>query len=356
MRDIESTIRRWHMDGIRFALARVVATWGSAPRRPGSALVVTSDMQVAGSLSGGCIEAAVISEAMRLLAGKREAGRIEYGVEDEQAWSVGLSCGGRLSVHLDELDTKLWDAILGVLERQQPAVLITRLRDGFTSHALIDLSEQRLLVSSRADGDESDAVVEAACDHATGTQESSPLKVGKEEIFAHVLPRPDELLIIGAGHIAVHLVGFARELGFHTVVIDPRRVFATEERFEVTPDELLSDWPDSVLSERRIDSTTYAVLLTHDPKIDDEALRHLLASNVPYIGALGSSRTHDRRRERLHEAGFDQLTIDRIHGPAGLSIGAVTPAEIAVAIMAQVVEAKRQAAVTSSTSLRGAVL
>ena len=343
MLDIEAAIRRWHAAGTRFALARVVATWGSAPRRPGAALAVTADMQVAGSLSGGCIEAAVISEAVRLLAGERGPGRLEYGVEDERAWSVGLSCGGKLSVYLDELGTELWDAVLAVLKRQQPAVLVTRLRGGSASHVLIDLDERRLLAASGDDGTGADAV-EAACAFAAGAQESALVEVDRAEHFVHLLPRPDELLIIGAGHIAVHLVGFARELGFRTVVVDPRRVFAARERFAVAPDELLPDWPDSALRGRRMDRTTYAVLLTHDPKIDDEALGHLLASDAAYIGALGSSRTQAKRRARLQEAGFEDAAIDRIRGPAGLSIGAVAPAEIALAIMAQVVEAKRRRA------------
>ncbi len=343
MRDIEAAARRWHAAGTRFALARVVAAWGSAPRRPGGAMAVTADLQVAGSLSGGCIEAAVIEEAVRLLAGERGPGRLEYGIEDERAWSVGLSCGGTLSVYLTEPGRELWEAILDGLQRQRPAVLLTRLHDGSASHALIDLDEQRVRASA-GDGDTyGPEAVTAACAFAAATQESDLVQVDGVETFVHILPRPDELLIVGAGHIAVHLVAFARELGFHTAVIDPRRVFATSERFAVEPDELLAEWPDRVLVGRPVTESTYAVLLTHDPRIDDQALRHLLPSNAAYLGALGSSRTHAKRRGRLQEAGFDEQAIDRVRGPAGLSIGAVSPAEIALAIMAQVIEAKRAA-------------
>ncbi len=338
MRDIEAAARRWHAAGTRFALARVVAAWGSAPRRPGGAMAVTADLQVAGSLSGGCIEAAVIEEAVRLLAGERGPGRLEYGIEDERAWSVGLSCGGKLSVHLAELGRDLWEAILDGLERQRPAVLLTPMRGGGASHALIDVGERH--VRAGGVGGAADAV-RAACEFAAAAQESALIAVSGEETFAHLLPRPDELLIVGAGHVAVHLVGFARELGFRTVVIDPRRVFAARERFAVEPDELLAEWPDRVLGRRPVTGNTYAVLLTHDPKIDDAALRHLLAGPAAYVGALGSSRTHARRRARLRDAGFDPAAIDRVRGPAGLAIGAVTPAEIALAILAQVIEAKR---------------
>lgn len=339
MRDIEEAARRWQAAGTRFALARVVAAWGSAPRRPGGAMAVTADLQVAGSLSGGCIEAAVIEEAARLLAGERGPGRLEYGIEDERAWSVGLSCGGKLSVHLGELDRDLWDAIFDRLDRRRPAVLLTPMRGGGASHSLIDVDERRVRAGDAAAAD----AVRAACRFAAAAQESALIAVSGEETFAHLLPRPDELLIVGAGHVAVHLVGFARELGFRTVVIDPRRVFAARDRFAVEPDELLAEWPDRVLDRRSVTGTTYAVLLTHDPKIDDAALSRLLGGPAAYVGALGSSRTHARRRARLRDAGFDATAIDRVHGPAGLAIGAVSPAEIALAIMAQVIEAKRRA-------------
>ena len=342
MRDIEAAVRRWHAAGTRFALAFVVATWGSAPRRPGGAMAVTADLQVAGSLSGGCIEGAVIEEAVRLLAGERGPGRLEYGIEDELAWSVGLSCGGKLSVYLTEPGRELWAALLDGLQRQRPAVLLTRLNGEDASQALIDLAERRVRTSGR--GHAFGAVtVAAACEFAASERESALLEIDGADTFVHLLPRPDELLIVGAGHIAVHLVAFARELGFRTVVIDPRRVFATSERFAVEPDELLAEWPDHVLADRPATDGTYAVLLTHDPKIDDAALRHLLPSPAVYIGALGSSRTHARRRARLREAGFDERTIDRVRGPAGLAIGAVSPDEIALAIMAQVIETKRMA-------------
>ncbi|MDD9986989.1 MAG: XdhC family protein [Spirochaetaceae bacterium] len=354
MRDIEAAVRRWHAAGTRFALARVVATWGSAPRRPGGAMAVTADLQVAGSLSGGCIEAAVIEEAVRLLAGERGPGRLEYGIEDERAWSVGLSCGGKLSVYLTEPEPDVWEAILDGLEWQRPAVLLTRLHDGSASHALIDLDEQRVQASAGGDPYGPDTVA-AACEFAAAEQESGLVQVSGVDTFVHVLPRPDELLIVGAGHIAVHLVAFARELGFRTVVIDPRRVFATSERFAAEPDELLAEWPDRALAGRPVTESTYAVLLTHDPKIDDAALGHLLPSPAAYIGALGSSRTHARRRRRLQEAGFDKQAIDRIRGPAGLAIGAVSPDEIALAIMAQVIETKRAVRVPARPSPRDRV-
>ena len=189
----------------------------------------------------------------------------------------------------------MWEAILDGLQRQRPAVLLTRLHDGSASHALIDLDERRVRASAGDDPYGPDTVA-AACEFAVAEQESGLVQASGVDTFVHVLPRPDELLIVGAGHIAVHLVAFARELGFRTVVVDPRRVFAASERFAAEPDELLAEWPTARLPARPVTESTYAVLLTHDPKIDDAALGRLLPSPAAYIGALGSSRTHARRR------------------------------------------------------------
>ena len=148
-------------------------------------------------------------------------------------------------------------------------------------------------------------------------------------------------MIIGAGHITIPLVRFAKELDFKTVVIDPRGVFSTPERFDIPPDKLISKWPDQVLNDWPLNEDTYAILLTHDPKIDDPALHILLKHDLPYIGALGSSRTHAKRCSRLEEAGIDKDSIKQIRGPAGADIGAQTVAEIALSIIADVIAAKR---------------
>ena len=165
--------------------------------------------------------------------------------------------------------------------------------------------------------------------------------MGGEAVFVQGFPRRDQLLIIGAGHITIPLVQFAAPLSFETAVIDPRRVFSSIERFEVAPHQLFSQWPGEVLSGLDLTDDTYAVLLTHDPKIDDEALHVLLKTPVAYIGALGSRKTHAKRVERLREAGFSTAEIERIKGPAGLDIRAKAPAEIALSIMAEIVAAKR---------------
>ncbi len=342
MQDIWDAVVEWTREGRKFALARVIKTWGSAPRSAGAAMIVGEDMEVAGSVSGGCIEGAVIEEAQRVLE-SGEARQLSYGVDDEKAWSVGLSCGGEVQVlvekHLafaEEKARSIWRALEQAVEGNQPAILLTRLQPAAEAHLLVypdggvvgDWGAQR------------EKAVEVALESYAG-RKNQVAELGEEAVFVQVFPRRDQLLIIGAGHITIPLVQFANPLGFETSVIDPRRVFASIERFAVAPHQLFSEWPGEVLSGLDLTDDSYAVLLTHDPKIDDEALHVLLQTPVAYIGALGSRKTHAKRVERLREAGFSTAEIERIKGPAGLDIRAKTPAEIALSIMAEIVAAKR---------------
>ncbi len=342
MQDIWNQVVEWTQAGRAFALARVIQTWGSAPRSTGAAMIVGEDMQVAGSVSGGCIEGAVIEEAQQVLESGK-AKQLSYGIDDEKAWSVGLSCGGEVEVlverHLafaEEASRSVWEALQEAVEQNQPVILLTRLQPVENPHLLVypdgspvgdwaGLQEEAVSVALESYAQRRNQVVELA----------------QGAVFVQVFPRQDQLLIIGAGHIAIPLVQFAHALDFATTVIDPRRVFATPERFEVPPRELISQWPGQALSGRELSEDTYAVLLTHDPKIDDEALHLLLKAPVAYIGALGSRKTQAKRVERLREAGFSAEEIGRIKGPAGLDIRAKAPAEIALSIMAEVIAAKR---------------
>jgi xanthine dehydrogenase accessory factor len=259
-------------------------------------------------------------------------------VADEKAWSVGLSCGGEVSVwvepHWAFSAPAIWQELRACVAQRRPAVLLTQLQPA-----------PPLLVEpdGRVTGDWgslTQAAVRAALE-AYQQRESQRLEVGGVPVFAQVFPRPAQLLLIGAGHIAVPLVQFARALDFETIVMDPRRVFASQVRFPIPPHRLLAEWPHERLSSWDLNEDTYAVLLTHDPKIDDPALHLLLKAPVAYIGALGSRKTHAQRCARLQEAGFSPEEIARIKGPIGLDIRARTPAEIALSIMAQVVAVRR---------------
>jgi xanthine dehydrogenase accessory factor len=345
MRDVWEQLLQWEAEKREFALARVVETWGSAPRGVGAAMLVDKDLQIAGSVSGGCIEGDVIEEAKAVL----ETGtpkQLTYGVDDETAFSVGLSCGGEVTVLLERspclsplpATQSVWEAFRARVNDNKPAVLLTRLSastDG--SHPLLVDDEGTVTGEWGA----LTAAARGAALKAYEARQSAVAELGGERVFIQVFPRRDQLIIIGAGHLSIPLVQFVRQLEIDTVVIDPRRVFATPERFPVQPSQLLARWPEEVLEDWDLNDETYAVVLTHDPKIDDQALHYFLRSPVAYIGALGGRKSHGKRRERLREAGFDDAAINRIKGPVGLDIGAETAAEIALSIAAEVVAVKR---------------
>ncbi len=299
MADNDSVIaaaRGWA--GARMALATVVSTWGSAPRPRGSHLLVHEDGRFEGSVSGGCVEADIMALAAEVIAGASFALR-RYGVADAAAWEVGLPCGGEIEVMV------------------QPVAEL-----GFDP-ALFDA-----IADARAEG----RALEVATDMATGR---SGLATAPDAFINRYEP-PRRLLIVGAVQIAQVLAGLARELGIATVVIDPRGRFLTSERF---PGVTLDDrWPDEAVAALRPDAATAVVTLSHDPKIDDPALVAALKGGAGYVAALGSRKSHAARRERLS----DELTpdqIDRIEGPAGIDIGAIGPAEIALSIAAGMVRA-----------------
>ena len=318
-----------------FAWARVVTTWGSAPRRPGAAMIVVAPDDYAGSVSGGCVEHAVIDEALAsLVTGRPQI--LDYGIRDETAWSAGLSCGGRLRVLVEpfpacSLEPGVRNAgrsLLLALNEDRPVVLATPLV-GDASPRLVD--EGGPLASAAA-----------VC---LATREPAEVDNGEIRWFLHPFPSRDRLVIVGGSDIAVHLIPLAHAVEFETILIDPRRVLADGRRFQVKPDRLFVESPESALRRLGVTDTTYAVLLTHEPSVDDPALHALLAGPARYIGALGGKKTQESRRERLRAAGYDEETIARIDGPVGVPIGAATPAEIAVSIVARLVEARRGAPV-----------
>jgi xanthine dehydrogenase accessory factor len=299
MADNDSVIaaaRAWA--GQPMALATVVSTWGSAPRPRGSHLLVHGDGRFEGSVSGGCVEADILTVAAQVIGGAGFQQR-RYGVADAAAWEVGLPCGGEIEVMV------------------QPVA-----RDGFDPALFEDIA------AARADG----RALEIFTDLESGRSGTEPVT---DIAFANRYEPPRRLLIVGAVQIAQVLAGLARELGIATVVIDPRGRFLTPERF---PGVALDDrWPDQAVAAARPDGATAVVTLSHDPKIDDPALIAALNAGAGYVAALGSRRSHEARRERLAAAGLSGERIDRIDGPAGIDIGAVGPAEIALSIAAGMV-------------------
>ncbi|MHA6264056.1 XdhC family protein [Arenibacterium sp. CAU 1754] len=308
--NIPETALGWHRDGVGAALATVVETWGSAPRRTGAQLAIGGDGRIEGSVSGGCVEGAVIVEALEALE-KGEHRLLEFGVSDEDAFAVGLACGGTIRVLVEPVG-----AVLPV-DMLEELVEARKNRRPLTYEVNVDTGQRSLSFDRYPDRMRMDR---------SGFEED-----GKTFVAVHNPPL--RLIVVGAVHIAQALVPMARIAGYDPVLIDPREAFGSETRFP--GEKILQDWPDEAVTNIGLDSRTALVLLTHDPKLDDPALMAALNADVFYIGALGSTRTHAKRVTRLEEAGFSAEQIGLIHGPIGLDIGAAGPAEIAVAVLAQ---------------------
>jgi xanthine dehydrogenase accessory factor len=314
VREILDDVERWRARGERVALATVIATRKSAPRPVGSKLAVSEAGEIAGSVSGGCVENEVYGCAREVLAGAAPR-LLTYGISDDQALSVGLPCGGEIDVYVQEADDELTTRVAALTRAGRRAVLLTDL----------DTGERRL----REEGEDADA------DALLRGGRSRAVELDGRRLFADVFGPPPRLLVFGAVDTADALCRAANALGWHTVVADARGKFATPDRLPNAA-EIVVAWPDDVLAQVRPDHATAVLVLTHDDRFDVPALKGALATDAFYVGALGSRRNQARRRELLVEAGVDEDALERISGPAGLDIGAHTPAETAVSMLAEI--------------------
>lgn len=342
MKEFLPIINNWISQDKAFSIATVIKTWGSSPRPVGSSMLVSKEMEMAGSVSGGCVENAVIKSALPLI--ESGAGqRLAYGVADEDAWEVGLSCGGKMQVYAERFiafdkrpaERAIWDQLKNCLENNEGCVLLSRLADGESQHTLV-LPDRRAL-GQQVNTEMIDAGVKVYQE-----RKNQVIELGGTSYFAQVFPRKSQMLIIGAAHITVDLVQLAHLYDFETIVIDPRGIFTNKTQFSTAPDQLIDKYPSQVLAEFTLDAYTYAIILSHDPKIDDNALHLLLNSDVGYIGALGSKKTHAKRVSRLATAGFSDEAIARIHAPIGVDIKAKSPKEIALSIMGEIIKVKNE--------------
>jgi xanthine dehydrogenase accessory factor len=307
VKEVVPDVERWRGRGERFALATVVATRRSAPRPVGSKLAVSEGGELAGSVSGGCVENEVYGVAREVLDGAPPQ-LLSYGISDDQALSVGLPCGGEIDVYVQMPDPEVVERVLGLLGSEERAVVLTDIETG----------EQRV-----------------ARDPELERGPSRLVELDGRRVFADVYGPPPRLLVFGAVDTAEALCRAAKAIGWRTIVADARGKFATKERIP-SADELVVAWPDEALANVEPDHATAVVVLTHDDRFDIPALQGALAGEAFYVGALGSRRNQARRRERLLEAGVEEEALDRISGPAGLDIGADTPAETALSILAEI--------------------
>jgi xanthine dehydrogenase accessory factor len=339
MRDLLPQIDHWRGQGKQVAVGTLVQVYGSAPQPLGVKMAISSAGEIAGSVSGGCVEGAVAQEALAVLAAARPK-LVEYGIADELAQSVGLACGGQIAVYIEP-----WPADDPLNRAYEEALADARLV-ALASVIRGPLTGGRLLIwpNKESRGTLGDEIIDRlTMDRVQTMMEMQqpqlvPFDVQglSSALFIDVQPPPPKLLIIGAVHIAIPLITFAKVLGFHTVVLDARSAFATPERF-AHADQMQIGWPADTLPQLHVDESTYIVVLTHDEKIDDPALLYACRSPARYIGALGSQRTHAARVARLQALGLSEAEIARIHAPIGLDIGARKPEEIAVAILAEII-------------------
>jgi xanthine dehydrogenase accessory factor len=314
VKEVLAEIDRWQAAGERVAIATVVATRRSAPRPVGAKLAVSESGDLAGSVSGGCVENEVYASAREVLDGG-DPRLLTYGITDDMAFSVGLPCGGEIDVWVDAPSADELAPLLEVVRAEGEAVLLVGLDDG--SRRLVRPGEDPL-------GDE-----------LLRTAHSRVLDLEGRRVFADVFAPPPRLLVFGAVDTAEALCAAAKALGWRTIVADARAKFATPERLP-SADEILTVWPQEALAHVRPDHATAVLVLTHDDKFDLPALKGVLETDAFYVGALGSRKNQARRRERLLEAGLSEQSLERISGPAGLDIGAATPAETAISMLAEI--------------------
>ena len=350
MKDLLPTLDAWTAEGLTAGRAVVIRTFGSAPRSTGAVLLVSEDGRLAGSVSGGCVEGAAATEIEQA----RETGRarvVRYGISDEEAWDVGLACGGTIDVLVqpflpDAVAEAAREAIAAAgrgtavitpLPADSPPPAFGEHRPGAGSPPepplLID--DQGHVSGAAADAATIDALRAAARDVLLRDR-SATVEAGGRQWFVEGFPVRPRLVVVGAVEVGRHLVRYARELGYETVVVDGRPAFATAERFPDV-DRLVVGWPDEVADEIGLGPNDAVAILTHDPKFDEPAIRESLARGCRYVGAVGSRKTQGDRRARLLDAGVPAGDLARLRGPIGLDLGGKEPAETALAIMAEIV-------------------
>ncbi|MFF7245072.1 XdhC family protein [Embleya sp. NPDC008237] len=352
MRELLDRLETWYRDGRTFALATVVSTLRSAPRDAGAVMAVSADGVALGSVSGGCVEGAVYELALEVIAQGRPR-TAAYGISDDDALMVGLTCGGTLEVYVEPVDPERYPEF---------PELIAALREGRS------LAVATVVATPDADRLGTRVVV-GADREAAGDEESGPVVLALRELLAadrttlvradgealvpvealgvrqdeivfvrSYVPRP-RLLVFGSNDYAVAMARMGALAGFRVTVCDARPVFATAERFPDV-DELVVDWPDRYLAGTRVDGRTAVCVLTHDPKFDVPVLVRALRLPVAYVGAMGSRRAHADRLVRLREAGVTEAELTLLHSPIGLDLGARTPQETAIAVLAEIIQAR----------------
>ncbi|MBC6463482.1 XdhC family protein [Actinomadura sp. HBU206391] len=350
MRDVLNAISKWYEAGETFGLATVVNTFRSAPRPPGAAMAVSADGEVVGSVSGGCVEGAVYDLARSVIE-SGEAVVQRYGVSDDDAFAVGLTCGGILDILVEPVDASTFPEFAEVARaiKRGSAVAVASVTAGpgaigarrvvWPDRASGSLAPGRSY-ADRLDAAADDDVRGMLAQGLTGQRHYGPKgerRLDELAVFVHSFAPPPRLLVFGAIDFAAAVARVGKFLGYHVTVCDARPVFATTKRFPEA-DEVVVKWPHRFLADVQVDERTVICVLTHDPKFDVPLLELALRTPAGYIGAMGSRRTHEDRLDRLREAGLTEEELARLRSPIGLDLGARTPEETAVSIAAELIQ------------------
>jgi xanthine dehydrogenase accessory factor len=350
VRDILDQIGKWWDAGEAFGLATVVQTFSSAPREPGAALAVSPDGEVAGSVSGGCVEGAVY-ELSGEVSQSGQAVLQRYGVSDDTAFSVGLTCGGIIDIFVEAVSRESYpefgEIVAAVRDHQPVAVATVIAGPGQVgTRRIVWPADHRAGPShSLGSGDRLDQAVDddargMLAQGLTGVRRYGPDGERRRDelsVFVQSFAPPPRMLVFGAIDFAAAVARIGKFLGYRVTVCDARPVFATSARFP-DADEVITDWPHRYLTGISTDERTVICVLTHDPKFDVPVLEVALREPAAYIGAMGSRRTHNDRLDRLRDAGLSEDELARLRSPVGLDLGARTPEETAVAIAAELIQ------------------
>ena len=347
MRELAETLAAWRAEGASIGRGVVIRTFFSTPRPEGSVLLATADGRLAGSVSGGCVDGTAVEEIRRAL----QTGRtwvVRYGISDEQAWDVGLACGGVIDVLVEPAVPVAAEAAACSPGRVGLTVLTPlpagspgpdpaphRTAAGVDPGASLVALEDGSLEGTLGDAG-LDRELEALALESLAVGTSRTVEVGGRAVFIESYPLRRRVVIVGAGQVAVPLVRITHELGYETVVVDGRAAFATRERFPLA-DRILVAWPDEAAEQLGLGPDDAVVVLSHDPRFDDPAVSSALARGCRYVGSIGSRKRQAERRQRLAEAGFGPDDLARLRGPIGLDLGGRSPAETALAIAAEIV-------------------
>lgn len=352
MRDIAPQLRSWFAEGTPFALVTVTRTWKSSPRPAGAAMAVSTSGEVVGSISGGCVEGAAYELAQQVLATGEPLSQ-RYGVADDDAFAVGLTCGGTIEIFVELIDDETFPRFLRVvdaIEGGEPVSVATTISVATTPSGKATLGRHLVIGDTFTSGSlgskdldmsasvEVRGLLEAGRTDTVHIGEHGEQRVDDLTIFVATFANPPRMFIFGSIDFAQAMVRMGKFLGYHVTLCDARALFATEQRFPEA-DEIVVQWPDKFLQNASVDSRTVICVLTHDPKFDVPLLKVALQTDAAYIGVMGSRRSHDDRMDRLRDAGFNDRALERLRSPIGLDLGARTTKETAVSIASEIIAA-----------------